>query len=75
MADEWLAARKGVPVPRAAPPAVRKRPTPRQIGREGQASDRRADVAILRVRRLRSLQTILARQPQRAGQRPGQAQH
>eukprot|EP00974_Lingulodinium_polyedra_P001713 161523-Lingulodinium_polyedra.AAC.1 len=48
MADERLAARKGVPVPRAAPPAVRKRPAPRQTGREGQASDRRADAALLK---------------------------
>eukprot|EP00974_Lingulodinium_polyedra_P103223 9993844-Lingulodinium_polyedra.AAC.1 len=39
---------KGAPAPRQGPPAARKRPTPRQTGREGQASDRRASAALLK---------------------------
>eukprot|EP00974_Lingulodinium_polyedra_P057830 5568850-Lingulodinium_polyedra.AAC.1 len=74
MANEWLARRKHVPVPEDAPPAVLKKPIPRQTGPNGEATNKRTDEALLKVRRLRSLRVILEWLPAGAGQRPVQAQ-
>eukprot|EP00974_Lingulodinium_polyedra_P062388 6023861-Lingulodinium_polyedra.AAC.1 len=62
-ADEWLwrrLGRDGDPAERPAP-AQWRAPAPRQSGAAGEAADREADAALLKVRRLKGMYAALPR--------------